>query len=281
MIWNIVADSSCDLKDLHYKDEHNEIRFYSVPFILTVGNRDFIDDAQINVDELMDAMELEQRASKSSCPSPQAWLEHFEKEGNVIAVAISKELSGSYNSACVAREMLLEKQSDKKIAVINSYSASAGLVHLVRTILENIRAGQDFDEVVQNARHEAAETQTIFALCSFNNLVKNGRMSHFAGFIAKRLGFWGIGAASPEGKIDIKGKVRGTKKALQFMLDEMRSRKPNIRSVTISHCQNSEMASLLKDYVKQHWNDAKTEINETKGLCSYYAERNGLIVAYA
>ncbi len=281
MIWNIVVDSSCDIEEFHYQDENCEIKYHSVPFVLTVGSTDYIDDENIVVNELVDAMEHEQKASKSACPSPQAWLEHFEKEGNVLAITISKELSGSYNSACVAKEMLLEKQADKNIAIINSLSAGPALVHLVRTISDHIIAGKNFEEIVELANKEAIDTETIFALCSFNNLVKNGRMSPFAGFIAKKLGFWGIGVASPEGTIDIKGKVRGTKKALQFMLDEMKARKPELRSITISHCQNSEMATLLKDQVIERWADVKTEINDTRGLCSYYAERNGLIVSYA
>lgn len=280
MIWNIITDSSCDLRSLNIENPAQNIHYHSVPFIISADNKDFVDDDNIVVEDMVDAMERDDQLSHTSCPAPNAWLELFRREGNVIAITISKELSGSYNSACVAREILLEEQSDKKIAIINSISAGAGLIVAVRRICQNIQRGLSFEETVCQAEKDVLDNRTIFALSSFNNLIKNGRMSPFVGFIAKKLGFWGIGVGTIEGKIEIKSKVRGTKKALSVILNDIHERNRAIGHIVISHCQNYEMAEQLKAEIIKRWNSITVEIHETRGLCSYYAERHGLIVAY-
>ena len=98
MIWNIITDSSCDLQTLSFNDENNELRYDSVPFVLTVGGEDFVDDGTLDVESMLYAMEHSPEAGVSACPSPAAWLEKYEREGSVIAVTISKNLSGSYNN---------------------------------------------------------------------------------------------------------------------------------------------------------------------------------------
>ncbi|MDD6023636.1 MAG: DegV family protein, partial [Oscillospiraceae bacterium] len=74
MIWNIVADSSCDLHSLPVKAGDDEIRFVSVPFIITVGKTDFVDDDSVDRDGMVDAMEQEKTASHTTCPAPAAWV---------------------------------------------------------------------------------------------------------------------------------------------------------------------------------------------------------------
>lgn len=280
MIWNIVTDSSCDLKELEAGTPENQLRFHSVPFIISVDSQDFVDDEHVDIGEMLDTMEASRNASRTSCPSPTSWEEAFQAEGNVLAVTISKELSGSYSSACVARQMVLETNPDKKIFVINSFSAGTGLVCLVRLMIQEIMSGRSFEEVSQYTQRMAEQMRTIFALCSFDNLIKNGRMPKLLGMLAQSLNFWGVGVATPEGKIDIKSKVRGTKRILAAFLDDMLERGKPEFGVFISHCQNEELALKLQEEIRKRWEDVKVEILNTRALCSYYAERHGLIVAY-
>ena len=197
-----------------FEKEHENIVFSSVPFTISVGDENFVDDRNLDVDGMIDSMDACAEASHTACPSPHAWQEKFEQEGNVIAITISSKLSGSYNSACAAKDMVLEEQPDKKIAVIDSRSAGSELVLLVKKICELIESGADFETVVEKAELYSRHTHVVFALSSFNNLVKNGRMSKIVGFVANKLGFWGIGIGSEQGTIEIKQKIRGSKKAL-------------------------------------------------------------------
>ena len=130
MKWNIITDSSCDM--FGFDKEHENIVFSSVPFTISVGDENFVDDRNLDVDGMIDSMDACAEASHTACPSPHAWQEKFEQEGNVIAITISSKLSGSYNSACAAKDMVLEEQPNKKIDVIDSRSAGSELVLLVK-----------------------------------------------------------------------------------------------------------------------------------------------------
>ena len=280
MLWNIVADSSCDLKSLQIAEGTQGIKYDTVPFVITVGGEDYVDDEKIDLNRMLGGIEREKTATHTSCPSPGSWLEMFSREGNVIAITISGQLSGSFNSACAAAEMLRHDEPDKKIAVIDSYSAGAGLVMLVNRITEWIEEGKSFEEVVFMAHEMAEKKRTIFALCSFHNLIKNGRMSPIAGFAAQKLKFWGIGIGTKHGEIKIKGKARGAKKMLQAIVTDIQEFGSPIQRVYICHCQNLQMAQQLKEEILARWKNVVIEVHETRGLCSYYAERHGLIVSY-
>ena len=278
MKWNIITDSSCNLYNL---DEQSEkICFASIPFVINIANRDFVDDERLNTDEMVAAMEKCREASHTSCPSPYTWYEHFEKSEYSIAITISSKLSGSYNSACTARNMILEKYPDKKIAVLDSRSTGSEMVLIVTKLCKLINAGHDFDSVIEKAEQYMKHTHIVFALSSFDNLIKNGRMSRITGFLAGKLGFWGIGIGSEQGTIEIKEKVRGNKKALNAILNDIKERATDIETVVISHCQNAEFAESLKNAIQNICHTVEVKILPTGGLCSYYAEKGGLIIGF-
>ena len=142
-----------------------------------------------------------------------------------------------------------------------------------------IREGIPFQELVARLDEFADRTQTLFALTSFDNLVKNGRVGRIAGFVAGKLGMCGIGVTN-DGRIDVKSKVRGTKRALANVIETMRANAFEKGQVLIAHCLNEELAQELKALICRTWEQACVEIMPTRGLCSFYAEKGGLIVAY-
>lgn len=105
-------------------------------------------------------------------------------------------------------------------------------------------------------------------------------MHKMAGFLAKALGMWGIGSASDEGRIVVEGKTRGSKRTVRALVDCMRERGFSGGNVAISHCDNHAVAQALKESILSAWADSRIEILPTRGLCSYYAERGGLIVGF-
>ena len=279
MKWNIVTDSSCDL--FPQAGFAPEAELSSVPFVVSVGEQDYVDDPSLDTAAFLDAMEGSEAPSRTSCPSPQAWLEQFEKAEQSIALTISSNLSGSYNSAMTAKQMAQERAPKKKIAVLDSLSTGPEVTLCVEKIRALIEAGEEFSSVVEKAQAQLRETRIAFALCSFHNLVKNGRMSRLAGVLARRLNMWGIGIGSEEGTIAIKGKVRGSAKAIALLVQDMKERGFRGGRVIITHCQNLELAQKLQSKILELWQSAKVSIMPTRGLCSYYAERNGLIVGYS
>jgi len=276
--WNIIADSAIDL--FRPETESEDIFFETVPFAITVGDREYIDDKDLSLDELVDALKASKTASKTACPAPGAWLEYFRREGNVIAITITGALSGSYASACAAKDMLLEEQPDKRIEIIDSKSTGPEMIMILRKLITLINCGLDFENVLHEIHSYMNTTHTVFALSSFDNLVKNGRMNRLTGFIANKLGLIGIGIASEKGTIEIKGVSRGRKRAIETIKHDMTHRGAFIKDVIISHCRNSEFAEQLKAAIVSEWQGANVTILSTRGLCGYYAEENGLIISY-
>ena len=263
MKWNIVADSSIDLFSTEL--EYENIHFSTVPFTISIGETHFIDDDRLDIDKLVAKMKSTDDSSHTSCPSAGAWYEKFKEAGHIIAITLTSGLSGSYNSACAARNMILEEYPDKKITIIDSLSVGPEMVLLVRKICTLIELGKNFEEVVSQSQLYMTQTQVMFALSSFDNLVRNGRIHKLTGFVANKFGFLGVGSANETGTIILNG---------------LKQKEEQLKSVVISHCQNPEFAKRLKNEIQNIWSDSEVTIIPTRGLCSFYAEQKGLIIGY-
>lgn len=134
MTWNIVCDSSCDLRVAAF--ESDSIRFETVPLRLQVGDREFLDNDDLVVPDLLDAMAEEKSASSTACPSPAAFARAFESGSCTVCFTISANLSGTYNAAVMGRDMVLEEHPEKKVCVIDSKSTAGAMVLLVRRARE-------------------------------------------------------------------------------------------------------------------------------------------------
>ena len=297
MEWFIAADSSCDLYPRNYTGaglginpeaeaclelpkNAPEIGFDTVPFTITAGSLDFVDNEDLNIGTMLDAMEAEQEAASTACPAPGDWLNLFNRAEKVIAITISSHLSGSYESACVARNMVLGDHPEKQVHIVDSLATGPEAALCIELMMKCIREGNNFEEVVAKAEAFLDRTRTVFALSSFKNLVKNGRMPKIVGLLAGKLGVWGIGIGSNHGDIIIKGKARGAAKAIKIILDDMFQRGYNGGRVLISHSQNLEFAQRVSENIKQHWQSAHVDIIPARGLDSFYAERGGIIIGY-
>ena len=274
MKYHIVADTSCDLFTLPECPPGAD--FATVPFSIRIGDREFIDDVHMPVDEMLEANENHGVAAQTSCPSPQDWLDRFSAPGPVVAFTISSALSGSYNSACSARDMLREEQPDKEIAIIDSKATGPEIILLIRRACDLIRQGLPFKHIERDLIDTAARTHILFALASYHNLVRAGRVSRLVGLIAGTLHLWGIGIGDENGKIAMRGKARGQKNMVRAMAEEIQKIGVSGKEIVISHCQNEEGALALKALLTGH----KVDIFPTRGLDSFYAERRGLIVGF-
>ncbi len=279
MIWHIVSDSSCDLFTL--PGEYSGVAdFATIPFSIRVGEKEYIDDEHLPLEEMLTANENHGEMAQTACPSPQAWLDKFSAPGPVLAFTISGALSGSHNSACVARDMLLEEEPDKQIAIIDTKATGPETVLLIRKACQLIRQGCGLEEIVRQVNEEADRTHIAFALSSYHNLIKSGRVNRLIGLIAGHLGFWGIGIGDEKGEIVIRGKARGVKNMVRFMAEEVRRIGLAGREMVICHCFNEEAAALLREQLHAVFQQITVDIFPTRGLDSFYAERHGIIVAF-
>ena len=278
MIWHLVSDTSCDLFTL--EGGEGVFDFTTIPFSIRIGGKEYIDDEKMPVAEMLTANENHAELAQTACPSPEDWRSRFEAPGPVVAFTISSALSGSYNSACAARTMLQEEDPSKQIAVIDSRATGPEVAMLVLKARELILAGRSFEEVETALAREAERIHTVFALASYRNLIKAGRVSRLIGFIAGHLGFWGIGIGSDAGEIAIRGKARGDRSMVRFLVDEIKKVGVAGSEIRISHCENEKDAKALKESLESSLPGVRVVLMETRGLDSFYAERRGLIVGF-
>lgn len=279
MTWNIVADSSCDLKASDIQSQ--QLHFEVVPLKIIIGEDEYIDDGNLSIPQLLRDMDACKTGSSTACPSPEDFKRAFETADCTICVTISSQLSGTYNAAVLGRDMVLEEYPDKQICVIDSKGASGMLALIVLRAQQLIEAGKDFEEVCAALREYQASLRIAFTLSNFGNLIKAGRMSPFIGSVLTDLGIHVIADATPQGTIHVAGKARGESKTIKHIVHMMAEAKDVTGlPVLIAHCENLAGAMKLKQAILAELPVADVTLLNCKGLCTFYAMEKGLIVSY-
>ncbi len=270
----IVADSSANLKALQ------QVAFASAPLKIIAGEKEFVDNSKLNVEEMVDFFDSYKGKSKTSCPSPADFLEAFGEADEVFCVTITSGLSGSYNAACVAKQMYEAENPGKQVLVIDSLSAGPELVLIVEKLQELIMADCSFQEICQTIGQYTQKTGLLFALASLQNFAANGRVPMAVAKVAGILGIRIVGKASNQGTLQPLDKARGEAKALKKIIDHLTADGFRQGKVRIAHCTNETAAEDLTKTIQATFPAADIQISKCLGLCSYYAEKGGLLIGY-
>lgn len=273
MKFKIISDSSSNL--LSWDKEY----YNTVPLKIISSEKEYIDNSELDVAGMVADLKTVKGAVKTSCPNTGEWLDAFEGADCIFAVTITSNLSGSYNAAMLAREQYISEHPEVKIHVVDSYSAGGEMQLIVEKLDELICMGKSFEEITAEIEEYKDTTHLAFSLQSLINLARNGRVSPTVAKIAGVLGIRIVGAAT-EGVLDPKHKVRGEKKALATIFDDMKADGYNGGKVRISHCLNEDSANALKEKILSQFPSAHIEILPCAALCSFYAEEGGLLVGY-
>ena len=278
MTWKIVADSGCDYRTI--ENIAVDTLFESVPLTIQVNDEIFIDNAQLNIDDMMKKMYAASSASKSACPSPDDYMKAFDGASNIFVVTITGTLSGSHNSAQVAKKLYLEEHPDVNIHIIDTLSAGGENDLIIKKL--NFLIGQDlsYEEVVTEITAYQTKTKLLFVLAKVDNLVKNGRLSKLVGAVVGLLNIRMVGEASQDGKLELLQKARGAKKSLIAAFDELIKAGYAGGQIIIAHRNNLKFCQQFSEMVREKFPQAVIEVIPTSGLCSFYAEENGLLIGY-
>ncbi len=254
----------------------------SIPFKLYVEGKEYVDDENLNVSDFIRAMRESSQLSRSACPSPQDFLNKFAQFKTIFVVTISAALSGSFNSAQMAKKLYLEENPDANVHIFDSKSASIGETLIALKIKECLEKGFDFSTVVKKVDEYIASQTTYFIAESLDNLIKNGRISKLKGRIVTALNIKPIMGSTPEGKIQLLKKARGGNRAVQALADIVRDLVHNEEDIVlaISHCENLERAELLKKEIEKRCNFKEILILPTRGLSGLYVDYKGIIMAF-
>ena len=200
-----------------------------------------------------------------------------------MCFTISSNLSGTYNSAVMGREMVLEEHPEKKVCIIDSKATAGAMVLLIRKAKELMEADEtgDFEDICDQLRLYQAALRTCFTLENFDNLIKNGRMRPLVGTLLHSLGIHVIADATPQGTIQVADKARGEAKTYKTITALMKSSKDCTGAeVVISHCENMAGALKLKQQILEDLPVKSVDVLSCRGLTSFYAMEKGLIIGY-
>lgn len=277
MSYKVVIDS-CGELPAAYKDD---TRFESVPLTLTVEGEDIVDDDTFDQKSFLAKVDASPNCPKSSCPSPDRFRQAFDcPADHIYGVTLSAELSGSYNSAMLGRQLLSEEMPGKKIHIFNSRSASVGETLIALKIQELEEAGLSFEEIVDQVEAYIDSQNTYFVLENLDTLKKNGRMSKVKALVASALNIKPVMGASSEGTILQRDQARGINKALVKMVDLIVSelKDAGTKKLAISHCNCPERAAMVRDALQERVQLQDILILDTAGVSSMYANDGGIIV---
>ena len=269
----IVADSSADMHTL------DGIEFASAPLTIRTADREFVDDASLDVLEMVDYLSKYKGKSGSACPGVGDWLDVFGDADEIYCVTIISTLSGSYNAAMTAKAQYEEENPGKKVFVLDSYSAGPGLKLLVEKMRDLILEGKDFETVCKEVlEYKEKRSCLLFCLESLKNLANNGRTSHAVAALCSVVGIRVVGDVKDG--LHPTDKCRGEKKAIATLFKNMKEKGYAGGMVIIDQCFNEGAAKALKAAICQEFASANVRIEKTMGLCSFYAEKGGLIIGF-
>lgn len=279
MTYKIIGDSCLDIAEEYRNDEHFQI----IPLTLQVEEKQFVDDETFNQAEFLKAVSASPECPKSACPSPDAYLQAYKNADvdMVFVITLSQHLSGSYNSAMLAKTMYEEEVGDgKKIEVISSLSASVGETLIALKIKELAESGRSFDSIVDKAYAFRDEMKTYFVLDTLETLRKNGRLTGIQAFFASALNIKPV-MAGDKGHIVKLDQARGMNKTLAKMVDILIQQVPNTedRVLAIAHCNCPERAYMLKNLFLEKKAFKDVIIVDTAGVSTMYANDGGIVVA--
>ncbi|MCI9436184.1 MAG: DegV family protein [Lachnospiraceae bacterium] len=277
MEYKIILDSCGELPENLLHDG----RFERVPLSLEVGDYKIQDDENFNQAEFLRKVAAYPECPKSACPSPERFVESFRAPAadRIYVVTLSAALSGTYNSAELARKLFREKYGEKQIHVIDSQSASGGETQIALKLADLEEEGIAFEEIVKQIESYRDSIHTYFVLDNLETLRKNGRMSGVKAFVASALNIKPV-MGSDTGEIILRTQTIGVNKALGKMaqLAAQEAPRPQERRLIITHCNAPDRAEQVKKQIMARAPFQECIIMDTRGVSSMYANDGGVIV---
>lgn len=270
----MVTDSSSDMLSMC------NIPLEVAPLKIITANKEYVDNASLDVHGMVEDLQNYKGRSSTSCPNVEDWLSTFGDAREVFCVTITGTLSGSYNAALIAAQTYEEQYPDRRVFVCNSLSTGPEIALLLDKLKELLSEELPFDEICRRVTAYSQKTRLLFMLESMKNLANNGRVSPLVAKAAGLLGIRLVGKASDKGDLEPLTKCRGEAKALDTIVQYIRDMGPVTGTVRIAHCENETAANALKARLQAAFSDIKVLVYSCRGLCSFYAEKGGLLIGF-
>lgn len=223
MNYQIISDGACDLLP-EYISQHN---ITTVPFYVTFDGKEYFKEGEgIDHDTFYLKMINEHAVPKSSLPSVQDYMDKFlpftEQNIPIICITITAKFSGSYNSACSARDIIKETNPNAKITVIDSTLNTASQGLFVNEAVKLRDGGISYEDSVAELERIKSSGKIFFTVGSLEYLIKNGRIGKLAVLAGDKLGIRPT-IIMKDGDISLGGISRSRKKSLASVLSSIAS----------------------------------------------------------
>lgn len=252
--FQIISDGSCDLSEELAKEKQIDIIPFYVSFDGTTYQKEGV---ELKVEDFYHRVLAEPKVfPKTSLPPVNDFADrfryHIERGLDVLCICISTKFSGSYNSACVARDLVLEEYPDANIVVINSIvnTCLQGLVVLEAARMKE--AGYSLQEIAQGLDELKASGRIFFTIGSIDYLAHGGRIGKLAGLAVSTLGLKPL-ILEKEGEIFSEGITRSRKKSLLKVKNLTKEyfakikENPATYTITIGYGHNLAEAEAFRD----------------------------------
>ncbi len=268
----IVADSSSNLTALDGAD------FAYASLKIITDDKEYTDNAELNVNDMVNTLYRYSGKSSTSCPNVNDWLAAFGDAENVVCLTMTSALSGTHNSACQAKAAYEAAHPNRHVLVVDSLSTGPEMALIAEKCRELISLDKSLEEIEKEL--PTYKTELLFVLESMKNLANNGRISKIAAAAAGVLGVRAIGRASEKGTLEMLSKHRGAAKTVQALVEHTKSLGYKGGKLRISHCQNEAFAKSFADEIRAALPGAQIFTEECRALCSFYAEKGGMLIGF-
>ena len=271
----IVGDSASNLYSLTGVD------YECAPLRIVTDNKEYVDTVQLDIQGMVDDLRTYKGKSGTACPGVGDYLAAFEGYDIIYVVTIISTLSGSYNAAMQAKAQYEEENPGKKVFVVDSYTAGGEQKLHLEKLRDLVLAGKDYETVCREiTEYKDHGTSLVFSLESMINLANNGRVPMIVAKAAGLIGLRMIGIVSEEGQIHPTDKARGEKNAIETIWAKMLSEGYKGGRLRIDNCFNEKTAEEIKKLALANFPGADVKIEPTGALCSFYAEKGGLMIGF-
>lgn len=243
----IITDSTLDLPVDIIKKNKIEV----LPLLINFGEESYLDGEEITVDSMQERIERDNILPTTAQVTPTrfeaTFRKHIENGDKVLAILISSALSGTYQSACIAKDIV---ESDD-IIVIDSKNVTSGLGLLVLKACDLRDKGLAVEEIASQLETFIPKVKSTLSFESLENLVRGGRLSKAVGTIGSVLGLRLI-LEVKDGQMAVKDKVRGSKKALKKLIFDFENGNPDLdEPIVLLEFRNEDVYDGLKEYLKE------------------------------
>ncbi|SEN82570.1 EDD domain protein, DegV family [Amphibacillus marinus] len=280
MTFQLMTDSGADLS-ARMKTEWG---IKVVPLFVHFGEQQYASE-QLTTAVFLKKLKESSQFPSSSAPGPHEYHQAFkaiEPTKPIIHISISSGVSSSYNHAIMGRDMLLEEEPNRKIVIIDSKSASTGMMLLINEALTKMAENLSFEQISIHLAERVNHLRTLFVLQSLDNLIRGGRLDKVKGAVAKTLNVKLILHASSEGKIEVLEKVRGNKKATRRFIEkigEYVSRTSN-QTLAMTHCNAADRLEEFSTKLKDTYSFEQILTAETGPVISAHAGQGAIVISF-